>query len=158
MTVIVWDGKTLAADRQSGTDYIKCFSATKISVIRGHLVGLAGNASINMMWRAWFERGADPVEFISPLCDEQNYAHALVITPDAEILAFQRTPYPFKLHGPRHAIGSGAEAALAVMECGHGAVHAVEIASRICAGVGGGIDALSLAALHPGKPPAHPSP
>lgn len=30
MTVIVWDGKTLAADGEAGTQYIKCSRATEI--------------------------------------------------------------------------------------------------------------------------------
>lgn len=30
MTVIVWDGKTLAADREAGTQYIRCTRSTNI--------------------------------------------------------------------------------------------------------------------------------
>lgn len=147
MTCVIWDGKTLAADRESGNTYIKAFRATKISVMRGHLVGLAGNAAINMEWRAWFERGAIPEEFDGVLRDPDHYANALVITPRAEILAYQRTPYPLRPHGPWYAVGSGSEAALAVLECGFDAVKAVEIASRVCTGVGGGIDSLTLDSL-----------
>lgn len=38
MTVIVWDGKTFAADKQITTGDLK-LQGTKIFKIRGHLVG-----------------------------------------------------------------------------------------------------------------------
>jgi hypothetical protein len=42
MTVIVWDGKTLAADKQATQADLKR-KVTKIHRLRGHLVGVSGD-------------------------------------------------------------------------------------------------------------------
>lgn len=144
MTVIAWDGKTLAADRMSGSTYVKCPAAIKAHRIRGYLVGVAGEASINAEWRAWFERGANPGDFPDLLRDADRHCTAMAIAVDGTIHLYQATPYPVIVIGPTHAIGSGAEAAMAVMALGHDSKKAVEIASIVCTGVGNGIDTLEL--------------
>ncbi len=144
MTVIAWDGRTLAGDRESGSQYIKCTAATKVYRINGCLVGCAGTGAINAQWREWFRAGAKPEDFKAPLNDADNFTHALVIQPDGRIHLYQRTPYPIEMHGPFAAVGSGQEAALAVLHMGGDARKAVEIASIVCAGCGGGVDTLEL--------------
>jgi hypothetical protein len=144
MTVIAWDGKTLSADRMSGSTYVKCPAAIKVHRIRGYLVGVAGEASINAEWRAWFGNGAKPEDFPALLRDADRHSTALVICQDGAIHLYQATPHPVVLVGPTHAIGSGAEAAMAVMALGHDARKAVEIASIVCTGCGNGIDTLEF--------------
>lgn len=147
MTVIAFDGKTLAADRMSGSQYIKSPASIKAHRIRGCLVGLAGEAAMNAEWRAWFAAGAKPEDFPSTFRDSDKCSTALVITESGEINVYQATPYPIVIVGPTHAIGSGAEAAMAVMALGHDARKAVEIASVVCAGCGNGIDTIELEKL-----------
>lgn len=144
MTVIVWDGRTLAGDREASTSFIKCFRTTKVHRIRGHLVGLSGISVLNAEWREWFARGASAEDFPSFARDAEKCGTALVITPDGDIHMYQQSPYPVRHEGPRHAVGSGAEAALAAMEMGADAARAVEVASLICNGVGGGVDVITL--------------
>lgn len=143
MTVIVWDGKTLAADRQSGDEWTKFARTTKIRRLRGHLVGSAGNSAVSREMLAWFDAGAVAAD----LPDSQksdDHCTMLVITPTAEIHVYQRGPRPIVIESRYYGIGSGKEAACAVLELGHDAIRAVEIASIVCNGCGGGIDALTL--------------
>jgi hypothetical protein len=147
MTVIVWDGTTLAADREAGDNWIKCNSVTKIARIAGHLVGCAGPASAAREMQAWFAGGADPATFHESLRKLDSLT-MLAIAPDGTITVYQNTPYPVIYVpgqiGNRYAIGSGKEAAMAVMLAGHDARRAVEITSLVCAGCGNGVDTLEL--------------
>lgn len=143
MTVIAWDGQQLAADRESGDNYVKCLAAAKIQRLRNHLVGCSGPAAMAREMMAWFQRGAKAEDFPPSLRAEKSLT-MLAITPQGRILIYQDTPYPIEYLGPRHAIGAGREAALAVMLAGHDARRAVEIASMVCAGCGNGIDTLEF--------------
>lgn len=98
---------------------------------------------MNAEWRAWFADGAKPDDFPPGFRDSNKCSTALVITEDGAINVYQSTPYPIEIVGPTHAIGSGAEAAMAVMALGHDARKAVEIASLVCSGCGNGIDTLT---------------
>jgi hypothetical protein len=148
MTVIVWDGTTLAADREASDSWIKCHAATKIARLRGHLVGCSGPAAAAAEMMAWFAFGADPKAFHESLRKLDNLS-MLAVAADGTVKVYQNTPYPIIYGGApdgsrRHAIGAGKEAAMAVMLAGNGARRAVEIASMVCAGCGNGIDTLEF--------------
>lgn len=144
MTVIAWDGKTLAADKQGGNEWTKYGTTTKIRRIRGHLVGCAGTSSLARAMLAWFEAGAVEADFPEAQSDTDKACTVLVITPDGRCTVYQSTPQPIEYENSYYAIGSGQDAAAAVMELGHDARTAVEIASRVCVGCGNGIDTLEL--------------
>lgn len=146
MTVICWDGRTLAADREAGDTWIKCNSVIKIERLAGHLAGCAGPAAGAREMQAWFAAGADPASFHESLRKIDNLT-MLAIAPDGTIKVYQNTPYPIIYSGTQHAIGSGKEAAMAAMLAGCDARRAVEIASLVCAGCGNGIDTLTFTSL-----------
>lgn len=150
MTVIAWDGRTLAADREAGDSWIKCNSVIKIACLAGHLVGCAGPASAAREMQAWFAAGADPAAFHESLRKLDNLT-MLAIAPDGTVKVYQNTPYPVIYaegeFGNRYAIGAGKEAAMAVMLAGHDARRAVEITSLVCAGCGNGVDTLTFPSL-----------
>lgn len=146
MTVIAWDGKTLAADQETGTQYIKCTRTTKIQRLAdGRLMGLAGDAALARELGEWVKAGADPATFPAECRPGQtNAARALVITPAGEVMVFESGPYAIDFGRRKHAIGSGTDAAFAVMALDHDAETAVRIAIEVCNGCGGGIDTLTL--------------
>jgi hypothetical protein len=144
MTVIVWDGKTLAADRLSGDDWTKTGRATKIHRMRGHLVGVAGIAAFCREFLSWFERGADPADVPAFQRDKDDYVHALVINPERKVYVYSRSPYPLLRENEICAIGSGKEVAEAALYFGKTAKEAVEACNVICTGCGGGVDTLTL--------------
>jgi 20S proteasome alpha/beta subunit len=76
--------------------------------------------------------------------DEDKCCTMLVIAPDGEVRLYQAGPYPMVQENRYCAIGSGKEAAAAVLELGFDAKKAVEIASRVCVGCGNGMDTLEL--------------
>lgn len=146
MTVIVWDGKTLAADREAGTQYIKCTRTTKIQRLAdGRLMGLAGDAALARELAEWVKAGAEPSAFPAECRPGRaNSARAMVITVSGQVLVYEAGPYPIHFGDGKHAIGAGTDAAFAVMALGHDAETAVRIASEVCNGCGGGCDALVL--------------
>lgn len=146
MTVVVWDGRTLAADREAGTQYLRYSRTKKIKRLEnGNLIGWAGDAGIVRELLAWYEGGADPDGFPSECRPgKSDSARLMVITKDGVIQVYETSPYPIEFLGPYHAIGAGTEAALAVLLLGHDSLTAVGIASQVCQGCGLGVDSLEL--------------
>jgi len=146
MTVIAWDGKTLAADKQSSDNWVKYGTTTKIRRIRGHLVGCAGDTALNKALMFWFDAGAAPADIPAQQLDPEKCSTMITITPDGRALVYQAGAHPIEFESRYYALGSGKDAAAAVMELGHDSIKAVEIASRICVGCGNGMDTLQLEA------------
>lgn len=149
MTVIAWDGTTLAADRAAGDGWMKCGSTIKIERVNDCLVGCAGSSADGHELVAWFRNGPAVDTFPSGLRGKES-VKMLVITPDKRVLVYDNSPYPTEYCdspdgiGKRQAIGSGREAAMAAMLAGCGARRAVEIASLVCLHIGNGVDTLEL--------------
>lgn len=145
MTVICWDGKTLAGDKMSADNWT-ARRVRKIMRVRSGeaLAGAAGDADRCRALMAWFDQGG---EFPDHLRRGDNTdATLLVIWRDGRCELYQREPFPIVLDGKElQAIGSGAEAALAAMHCGKTAAEAVAVASLFCRGVGLGVDTLEFA-------------
>ena len=144
MTVIAWDGKTLAADRMMHTQGY-CVPYTKIRRIRGMLVGGAGNsAHVNEMLY-WLEAGCDPDKFPDFQRVQDEFVDILCITKDGQIHHYNRGPIPMRIEAKHFAIGSGAEVAQTAMHLGCTAAEAVstaiELAPNNC---GLGVDTLTL--------------
>lgn len=144
MTIIAWDGVTLAADKRAlhGSLYR---TTTKIFKVNGELIGYSGDASFCAQLLAWYVKGAIPVDFPPSQRDKDDYAALLVIKPPySRILKFERTPYPIEFEDEFFAIGSGRDFALAGMRMGLNAPAAVELAYHFDCGCGNGIDTLSF--------------
>jgi len=143
MTVIAWDGKTLAADKQASIG-TAIFQVTKIFRVRGCLLGAAGDFDRIQETIAWFAAGADPSKMPPFQRDNTDYVGLLVIQPDGSILKYERSTTPFRIESKFHALGSGRDFAIAAMYLGKTAVEAVGVASALCIGCGGGVDTLTL--------------
>jgi hypothetical protein len=145
MTVIAYKDGFMAADRESGNAYLKTGRNTKVSIIRGNLVGCAGTAKFLVEWRAWFEDGAHPSRFPASLRDSD--IQVLVVDRDGLIWKFESGPFPVPREESFTAIGAGQDAAVALMHVGKTAVEAVEVCNEICQGCGGGVDVIHLREL-----------
>ncbi|MRW82888.1 hypothetical protein GJ698_02135 [Pseudoduganella sp. FT26W] len=145
MTIIAWDGKTLAADKQS-TCAGHGSTVTKIFRTTFGLVGFAGKASHARALLVWFNSGAILERWpVSP--DRDNWADAIVICPNGEVREYVG-------NGGGHyelvednfcAMGGGRDYALAAMFLGKSAKEAVEVACALDITCGKGIDTLELA-------------
>jgi hypothetical protein len=141
MTVIAWDGETLAADRRLsfGHNVQPCCKLRRGR--NGTLIGMVGDAGQSEYYAAWFDSlRADPELFNKDLMGEGGL---LVIYPNKEIWYYDGTsPVGYRLTSEHAAAGSGMSAALVAMACGKTAIEAVELAARFNNTCGDGVDYL----------------
>ena len=92
MTIVVWDGSVLAADKQATTnDLVR--KVTKIRRIHGNLVAVSGDWDRGQEVFDWYEKGAEP-EKMPAFRKTDDFVGMLVITPDKRILKYERSHVP----------------------------------------------------------------
>lgn len=144
MTVIAWDGKTLAADKRMTTSWGAHDTVTKI--LRGRDVAIyacTGDAPIALRMRAWWHAGAVEADF-PPEAAKANEATLVVILPTGHALQYTVGPHPSPIENVPAAWGAGRDFAVAAMRCGKTAREAVGLANELCVHCGNGIDSLGL--------------
>ena len=146
MTIVVWDGKTLAADKMAMRGEKKCYSTTKIARLDdGRLFGYSGYLTHQQLVFDWINSGAKPSDW--PKDDfiiDPDY-QAIVVNLDGTFLSYDDSgKFPMLFEEKCHAIGSGSVVAFALFEVDRDAVECVEIANKIMDGCGNGIDTLTL--------------
>ena len=145
MTVIAWDGKTLAADSEATSGYVRG-TTNKIFQIseNGSLVGLSGDHDCCMALLVWLRGGRNANDWPNAAQSSTGWARAMEIKPGGNVVYYEKHPYPLIIRMSFHAIGAGRECAIGAMAAGASAVRAVEIASEFVPGCGGGIDTLTF--------------
>lgn len=147
MSVVVWDGKTLAADRQV-TDGSMVRTTTKIRVIKtgkfkGYLVGAVGATATANLMMDWFEAGARPEYFPYEYMKSDSLgASMVVITQDKDIWRYDHLPVPIVMEDEEYATGSGRDFAYGAMSMGADAAKACEIACTHSTECGVAIDVI----------------
>ncbi len=147
MTVIAWDGQTLAADRQWTRGDAKTYG-TKIYKIGDSLYGFTGDADRCRVIREFFvNRSVGRCQMWPDFQKSDEY----VITMEIKIQDFvyvayvyDRSTLPNRVEAKYHAIGCGGTAALAAMHTGASAGQAVLAAIHHADGCGGTVDTLTL--------------
>lgn len=154
MTVVAWDGRTLAADRRmtDGAGLIR--AVRKIHAWTEHDQGLArpaglaitGDAAVGSEMLEWLKAGAVPEAW--PEAAREDEATLIVVLRNegrpATIRQYTRGPYPMTVLDEISAWGSGRDFALAGMSLGLNAAKAVELACRFDCYSGGGVDLIDL--------------
>jgi len=136
MTVIAWDGRTVAADS------LNCYGSSRaVAPVRklrernGIVFGLTGSGALFEPMIAWYLAGADPKNV--PSCgDSYKSTVLLVFTKDNASFYKIEMPYPDEI-SPPDAWGAGSDFAIGAMEVGADAKTAVEAAIRREAYTGG---------------------
>lgn len=142
MTCVVWDGKTLAADKRATNNGYKGGTVTKIHRWAGGLCAFSGDMDIGVQLVAWLRAGAKPEDY--PRQQEKNAANFLVIHSSGRIERYESVPVPLHMENPVQAMGSGRDYALAALHLGCDARRAVEVACALDNSCGNGIDTLEL--------------
>lgn len=143
MTVIAWDGQTLAADKRCSYGGMVC-TVTKIFRIGNLLVAGAGDFPHVLAMVEWVRRGRDPADFPVAQGSKDDWQPLLVIEPGGKALIYERTPYPVHYEQDYMTLGSGREYARAALHMGADAVEAVRVASALDVNCGNGVDILEL--------------
>lgn len=116
---------------------------TKLRRINGDCCGVAGDWDHAQAMLKWYENGAKPEDYPEFQKNLDNFVGLLVITKDRRILKFERSPYPMDhTETFQFAMGSGRDFAMGALEMGADAHKAVEVASRLDAYCGFGVDVL----------------
>jgi len=141
MTVIVWDGHVLAADRQ-GTFGDTIRTVKKLwPLSHGGAVAVTGNLVDGKELKQWVEDGMKKEKF--PVKKKkEDWACLIVALPGKPVSYFENNAESIEVIDPFIAWGVGREAALGALEMGADARKAVEIASKWVEGCGRGFDSV----------------
>ena len=122
MTVICWDGTTLAADSSLTLAGVR-FSCEKIERFPdGSLFGAAGDGDDGLRLADFLKKGGKGRK---PKCDT---VHALHILTDGRVHLYALSARPERITSPFAAIGTGSKFAMAIMWAGGDAAKACEAA------------------------------
>lgn len=130
MSVVVWDGHALAADRQ-GVLYGRRFSLSKMAV--GALEGRrgvcawVGEASQGQELSRWLFDGAHKEDWPETQSDPDRFAR-LIVADETGCWFYERTPHRILVADPYMAWGSGSDIAIGALAMGADAKRAVEVA------------------------------
>lgn len=141
MTVIAWDGRTLAADKLAS--WGQRSTVTKVFRHGDELIGVAGSSPCATALRQWIASGRDVEKW--PRFPGEFTAIGLHITREGVFTYYSDVgPWPVRHEEPFIAIGCGKEFAMAAMHLGKSSMEAVEVACALNPDCGNGIDTLEL--------------
>lgn len=143
MTVIAWDGLTLAGDKRTNFGGLHA-TTTKVHRVNGCLVGCAGNTAQIYEMHRWLSKGAKPEDLPPGQRSKDDCVSMLVIEPGGRVLQYENSPDPMVIENRFWAIGSGRDFAMAAMYLGKRAFEAAVVACELDMGCGNGIDTLTL--------------
>lgn len=156
MTVIAFDGYTVAADTQATAEsgYVRrCRKLWRAE--DGAVLAIAGHFSAGLALMAWYNAGKLPKDF--PQGKEVEDTVLLVFHKDRKPLSYEGHPIPMYWDDVLLADGSGKGAALGAMHMGATAKQAVEIAIKVCADCGGDVEVMELMDVPARSPKPAPS-
>jgi hypothetical protein len=141
VTVIAWDGTTLASDRRALTAGL-IYRVTKILRSEDTLIGISGHLGHGLAIVEWLAGGRRPEQF--PKAEGDDRAYVLVIHRDGLIERFEGVRFPIVVEDLKHAIGGARDFAVAAMYLGCDARRAVAVACALSSECGDGIDSLTF--------------
>lgn len=142
LSVVAWDGKTLAADRQGSQGDLR-FRTCKIRKLpNGDLVAFTGPLENGMAVALWYEKGADPAAW--PASQKGDDWSRLIVVSRGKVFVYEQLPLRQPVLERVAAWGSGRDFALGAMAMGATAERAVQVASRFASSCGFGVQAFQV--------------
>lgn len=142
MSVVCWDGKTLAADKMVVDDNTIIKAKKLIVLPTGEVFAWAGFVENALAVVKWYQDGQSEIEW-PKVQETDDYASVLLIK-DGKLYEFEQLPIPQEVKFSPRAWGSGAPYALGAMAMGADAIKAVKVTAQICNTVGLGVDFFTL--------------
>lgn len=140
MTVVAWDGKTLAADKRATSSGL-IRTVTKVWKADGLLCGVAGDFGSCRALMDWVICGRESAKW--PECQKTDEWAALLVIDGRQIMKYEKSPVPLIFEDEQFAIGSGRDFALMAMRLGKTAKEAVELTCEFDCACGNGVDEIS---------------
>ena len=142
MSVIAWDGKTIAADRQmtSGDMGVTCCKLVRLP--SRAIVGWTGTAECGLVLLDWLNGKREWPKFQE---DKERWTR-LVMVDDKGVWFYEQEPVPIQVLDKFMAWGSGRDFAMGALAMGATAERAVEIANQFCVTCGMGVDVFEILA------------
>ena len=141
MSVVVWDGTTLAADRQC-TSAGSRRTATKIWKHEHNLIGGVGVLTSLHAMVNWVSGGMDPKQF--PAIKDDDQLTMFVIPKVGLPVRFENSQFPIPIEDKWFAAGTGCDYAYGAMEMGADSKRAVQVACVYDIYCGQGVDTLTF--------------
>ena len=141
MTIIAWDGKSLAADRHMTSDGLRS-ECTKIYKNKDMVLAICGTLACGFELLEWYKKGKKKKDW--PSFQATDDWTTLVVAHKKKVFYLEGQPNPIEVLEPFYAWGSGRDYALGAMEMGATAKQAVEIASKFNIHCGYGVDVFKL--------------
>lgn len=144
MTVIAWDGKTIASDNQATISglVVKTVKLFKPYSESNKIIGFTGPMDYGLVLKDWYLEGADKEKW--PKFQETENWCRLVVYDCGRLFSYEQAPSKIVVHHPFMAFGSGRDFAMAALALGYDSVKAVEIASQLCDSCGCGVTAFEV--------------
>lgn len=136
MSIIAFDGKIVAADRQATIADMRTTSQ-KIFKIKDVIVGFTGCNDKGLELVEWFKNGERKDVF--PKSNDKDNWSRLCVFKKNNIYYYEATPEKIIVKDKRIAYGSGRDFAIGAMEFGANAIEAVKVACKYSVGCGMGI-------------------
>ena len=128
MSIIAYDGKTLAADRQ-GTCADLAATHTKIKKIpSGEVLAWTGEEEQGLCLALWYEAGS-PVDKWPKFQEGDDWTRLIVASKEG-VFTYEQVPKKVCVEDPFMAWGSGRDFAMGAMAMGADAEKAVLIANK----------------------------
>lgn len=144
MTVIAWDGHTLAADKRTSFGGLHATTTKLHRLPDGRLFAGCGPTALIAEMRHWIGAGADPATFPAAQRNAADNCSALVVLLDGKLIQYETTAYPLVLENRQWAIGSGRDFAVMAMHLGKTAPEAVLLTAQFCHDCGNGVDSMTI--------------
>lgn len=148
MTVVAWDGKTLAVDRLGDAN------GQRVEIVKGRIsvehqcvFAWTGGVAEGLALADWYEKGRLQH---SPYPEFQNSSDRwcrLIVADGSGVVYFEQAPIEIPVLEKFAAWGSGRDYALGAMAMGATAQQAVEVTNRLAIHCGIGVDVFYLAEL-----------
>ena len=142
MTIIVYDGKTLAIDNAAVKDGIKTPIIKSWTTMAGEVLTGIGNAAQIALMRDWYTAGASPDAFPASQRDGNPWCDFIVCNSQG-LKRYEKTPAAIDhAHFPC-AFGMGKDVALGAMAAGATAERAAQIVEHFVPDCGHGINTIT---------------
>lgn len=148
MTVIAWDGKILAADRQAVCAGMRSIVKKIKATEKGEIIAFTGEYEQGLVLCEWYENGAK-IENWPHFQRTENWTRLVIANiEDIEtrpfsknvLYVYEKEPLKIICEESFVAFGAGRDFAMGAMAQGASAIQAVEIANRFSIDCGYGID------------------